>query len=275
MAQQVWRGSISFGLVNVAVRAFSATKDQKVHFHQIDSKSGSRIGYEKVSKATGERVDKADIAHGYEVDPGTYVTFSQEEISAVRPTSTRTVDISDFVGLDAIDPIFYEKTYWLVPADETAEKAYALLANAMETEQKVGIGHVVIRTKEYLAAVRPLQGALAMSTMRFADEVVEYSELSTSEAAEAPSERELELAKQIIAGLGNDWDPENYHDSYNAELRSMIAKKVAGNDVVAGAEPVEEDSTVVDLMAALEASVEAARRPRGSDDDVDAQDRTA
>lgn len=278
MAQQVWRGSISFGLVNVAVRAFSATKDQKVHFHQIDANSGSRIGYEKVSKSTGERVDKADIEMGYEVDPGTYVTFTQDEINAVRPTSTRTVEISDFVDLDSIDPIFYEKTYWLVPADEAAAKAYSLLAIAMDEERKVGIGSVVIRTKEYLAAIRPLQGALAMSTMRFADEVVGYDDLAdaTAAAVDAPSERELGLAKQIIDGLADDWDPDRYHDSYNAELRAMISRKVAGNDVLAAAEDTEEDSTVVDLMAALEASVASAKRPRGDDlASEDAEDRSA
>lgn len=263
MAQQVWRGSISFGLVNVAVRAFSATRDQKVRFHQIDSRSGSRIGYDKVAKSTGEKVDKDDIAMGYEIEPGRYVTFDPDEIAALRPTSTRTVDISDFVDLASIDPIYYERTYWLVPADEAAEKAYGLLAAAMEAEQRVGIGMVVMRTKQYLAAIRPLQGGLAMSTMRFADEVVERSDVDDRDEAAEPSDKELALAKQIISGLESDWEPERYHDSYTQELRSLIEQKAAGDEITE--EPDGEESggaQLVDLMAALEASVEAARKPR-------------
>jgi DNA end-binding protein Ku len=271
MAQQVWRGSISFGLVNVAVRAFGATRDQKVHFHQIDSRSNSRIGYDKVSKATGEKVDKADIALGYEVEPGRYVTFDTEEVAALRPRSTRTVEISDFVDLSAIDPIYYEKTYWLVPADEAAEKAYGLLAAAMESEQRVGIGMVVMRTKQYLAAIRPLQGALAMSTMRFADEVVAADDVGGMPERVEPSDKELDLARQIITSLSGEWDPSAYHDSFTAELRTLIAEKAAGNQVVEEVEGAPEESgQLVDLMAALQASVDAAKRPRG-----DAEDRSA
>lgn len=276
MAQQVWRGSISFGLVNVAVRAFGATRDQKVHFHQIDSRTNSRIGYDKVSKATGEKVDKGDIALGYEVEPGRYVTFDPEEVAALRPRSTRSVDISDFVDLAAIDPIYYEKTYWLVPADEAAEKAYGLLAAAMEAEQRVGIGMVVMRTKQYLAAIRPLQGALAMSTMRFADEVVAADDVDGLPERVEPSDKELDLARQIITSLSGDWDPSAYHDSFTAELRSLIAEKAAGNELVEEtAAPDEEKGELVDLMAALQASVEAAKRPRGADSSDDAEDRSA
>lgn len=266
MAQQVWRGSISFGLVNVGVKAFSATRDQKVRFHQIDSRSGSRIGYDKVAKSTGEKVDKSDISLGYEVEPGRYVTFDPDEIAAMRPRATRTVDISDFVDLAAIDPVYYERTYWLVPADEAAEKAYGLLAAAMESEQRVGIGMVVMRSKQYLAAIRPLQGGLAMSTMRFADEVVALEDVDGRDELVEPSSKELDLAKQIIAGLESDWDPAQYHDSYTDELRSLIEEKAAGNEITE--EPDAEDrdgGQLVDLMAALEASVEAAKRPRSDD----------
>jgi DNA end-binding protein Ku len=274
MAQQVWRGSISFGLVNVSVRAFGATRDQKVHFHQIDSRTGSRIGYDKVSKLTGEKVDKGDIALGYEVDSGKYVTFDPEEVAAMRPRSTRTVEISDFVDLASIDPIYYEKTYWLVPADEAAEKAYVLLAAAMEAEQRVGIGMVVMRTKQYLAAIRPLQGALAMSTMRFADEVVPAADVAGMPERVEPSAKELDLATQIITGLAADWDPAAYHDSFTAELRALIAEKAAGHELVEEPDGAgEEPGQLVDLMAALQASVEAARRPRG--ESADAEDRSA
>lgn len=275
MAQQVWRGSISFGLVNVGVRAFSATRDQKVRFHQIDSRTGSRIGYDKVAKSTGEKVDKDDIALGYEVEPGRYVTFDPDEVAALRPSATRTIDISDFVDLSAIDPVYYERTYWLVPFDEAAEKAYGLLASAMESEQRVGVGTVVMRTKQYLAAIRPLQGGLAMSTMRFADEVVGIEEyLDLSEIAE-PSTKELDLAKQIIAGLEADWDPEQYHDTYTEELRSLIEEKAEGGELTEEPEAAgsaDDGGELVDLMAALEASVEAAKAPRSSGKD---EDRTA
>lgn len=269
MARQVWRGSISFGLVNVAVRAFNATKDQKVHFHQIDRRSGSRIGYEKVSKATGEKVDGADIGLGYEVESGEYVTFDPDEVDALRPRSTRAVEIDDFVELASIDPVFYEQTYWLVPADESAEKPYGLLAAAMEAEQRVGIGMVVMRTRQHLAAIRPLQGVLAMSTMRFANEVVPAAEVTGMPERIEPSPKELDLASQIITGLAADWEPERYHDSFTAELRSLIAEKVAGNEVteVATGDDDGADAQVVDLMAALQASVEAAKRPRGSEQD--------
>ncbi len=269
MAQQVWRGSISFGLVNVGVKAFSATRDHKVHFHQIDSRSGSRIGYDKVAKSTGERVDKADIVQGYEVEPGRYVTFDPQEVAALRPKATRTVDISDFVDLEAIDPVFYEKTYWLVPADEAAEKAYALLAAAMESEQRVGIGMVVMRSKQYLAAIRPLQGALAMSTMRFNDEVVTVDDVTDMPELPVPADKELELAKQIIAGLEGEWEPEQYRDTYTEELRLLINEKAEGHEWTEEPESEERDGgQLVDLMAALEASVEAARAPRAAGDDA-------
>jgi len=264
MPQQIWRGSISFGLVNVGVRAFSATRDRSIKFHQIDKESGSRIGYEKVAKSSGERVDKDDIEMGYEIEPGRYVTFDNDELADLRPSSTRTIDISDFVDLESIDPIYYERTYWLVPADEAAEKAYMLLASSMQQQRRVGIGTVVIRTKQYLAAIRPLDGALAMSTMRFADEVVGVDDVEGLPELEEPSERELELAKQIIDGLAAEWEPDRYTDSYTEELRALIEQKAAGGDVVeqADAEPAESGGQLVDLMAALEASVEAAKAPR-------------
>jgi DNA end-binding protein Ku len=270
MAQQVWRGSISFGLVNVGVKAFSATRDHKVRFHQIDRASGSRIGYDKVAKSTGEKVDKDDIALGYEVEPGRYVTFDPDEVAALRPRSTRTVDISDFVDLAAIDPVYYEKTYWLLPADEGAEKAYGLLAAAMEAEQRVGIGMVVMRSTQYLAAIRPLQGGLAMSTMRFADEVVDLADLDPRLEAAEPSEKELELARQIITGLAAEWDPTQYHDTYTEELRNLIREKAAGNEITEEPETAEAGAQLVDLMAALEASVAAARAPRSTTTDGDA-----
>jgi DNA end-binding protein Ku len=175
MARAVWSGSISFGLVNVPVKAFTAVRDHEVHFHQLERKSGARIRYEKVSEKTGKEVPSENIELGYELARGTYVTVDPEEIDSLRPKSTRSIAVSDFVELGSIDPIYYERTYWLAPDGEASERAYRLLVAAMEDSGRAGIGMVVMRNKQYLAAVRPLDGALAVSTMRFADEVVPQS----------------------------------------------------------------------------------------------------
>ena len=202
MPRSIWSGSISFGLVNVPVKAHTAVRDHKVHFNQLDQK-GSRIKYEKVSEKTGKEVDAEDIKLGFETSKGHYVKFTKDELEALQPESTKTIDIEDFVELAAIDPIFYDHTYWLAPDGEAASKAYALLRDAMEDEQRVGIGSVVMRKKQYLAAIRPIGGALAMSTMRFADEVVDSKDIDgiPKRAGTAKSEKEMKLAKQIIDAL--------------------------------------------------------------------------
>jgi len=202
MARAVWSGSVSFGLVNVAVKAFTAVHDHDVHFHQIDRESGSRIGYEKVAKSTGHPVEADDIELGYEISKGYYVRFDPDEIARLRPGSTRRLEVSDFVDLAAIDPVFFEHTYWLAPADDAAEHAYRLLAAALEQSHRVGIATVVMRNKQYLAAVRPLGGALALSTMRFADEVVDVADLDevpTGGAAPAKKELALRLGATHVA----------------------------------------------------------------------------
>jgi DNA end-binding protein Ku len=262
MPHQVWRGSIVFGLVNVAVKAFPAVRDNKVRFHQIDRTTGSRIGYEKVAKSTGEPVAKDDIDLGYELGSGEYVTFRKEEVDALRPESTRAVDITQFVDLSSIDPVFYERTYWLAPSDDAASRAYRLLAAAMEREQRVGIGRVVMRNTEYLAAIRPLDGGLAMSTMRFADEVIDRSEVVELSEAPEPAAREVDLAVQIVESLTADWDPAAHHDEFTDQLRSMIEEKARGHEIVAVPDVSgPSEGRVVDLMEALEKSVEAARKP--------------
>ena len=262
MARAVWTGSISFGLVSVGVKALSAVHDHDVHFHQIERSTGSRIGNEKVSNETGKPVDAKDIELGYEVAKGRYVTFDPDEIAELRPTSTRTIDVSDFVQLETIDPVYYERTYWLAPTDEAAERAYRLLAAAMEDTQQVGIGTVVMRNKQYLAAIRPIDGALAMSTMRFADEVVDIADLDEIPSSRSkPASKELQLATQIIDSLATDWKPERYHDTFTEELRSMIEAKDRGDEITVEEEP-EPTGKVIDLMAALQASVAEARSGR-------------
>jgi len=260
MARSLWTGSINFGLVNVPVKAFTAVRDHDVHFHQLDKKSGSRIRYRKVAEDTGKEVDNDDIALGFEVKNGRYVTFDDKEMEAIRPKSSRVIEVSDFVSLDDIDPIYFENTYWLVPDGEGAKKSYQLLEAAMEDEQQVGIGSVVFRDKQHLAAVRPLDGALAMSTMRFADEVVPRTDIEGLPRRGKAEPKALRMAKQLIEGLSTEWDPAQYRDTYTDELRKRITAKNAGKEVVESAE--EPKAKVLDLMAALEASVDAAKTKR-------------
>ena len=260
MARSLWTGSISFGLVNVPVKAFTAVRDHDVHFHQLDKKSGSRIRYRKVAEDTGKEVDKDDVAFGFEVKNGRYVTFDDKEMDALRPASTRVIEVSDFVALEQIDPIYYENTYWLVPADDAAKKSYQLLVAAMDDAQRVGIGTVVLRDRQHLVAVRPLDDVLAMSTMRFADEVVERSEIEGMPRRGKTDPKALKMAKQLIEGLSSEWEPEQYHDTYTEALRHRITAKDRGKEVVETAE--EPAARVLDLMAALEASVDAAKHRR-------------
>ena len=263
MARAIWSGSISFGLVSVPVKAFSAVRDHSVHFNQLEKKTGARINYKKVSDKTGKEVSGDDIESGYEIASGKYVVVEDEELEKLRPRTSRTIDISDFVDLHEIDPIYYERTYWLGPDGEAAERPYRLLLAAMESEGKAGIGTVVMRKKQYLAAIRPLDGALAMSTMRFADEVVPQKDVDALPGKGAkPDAKELKLASQIIGSLATDWDPTRYHDTYTEELKNLIEAKAKGKEIV-----VQEDApattNVLDLMQALEASLEAARKGGG------------
>ena len=233
MARPVWSGTISFGLVNVPVKAFTAVRDHDVHFHQLDKKSGARIRYEKVSEKTGREVDADDIEMGFEISEGKHVTFDKKELDALRPKSTKAIEITDFVALADVDPIYYERTYWLAPDGEAAARAYQLLLAAMEDRERVAIGSVAMRNKQYLTAIRPLDGVLAMSTMRFADEIVprkEIDELPTRRTK--PQAKELRMAQQLIDSLAGEWRPEQYEDTYVEELKARIKAKEAGKGVV-------------------------------------------
>jgi DNA end-binding protein Ku len=260
MARPVWTGSISFGLVNVPVKAYTAVRDHDVHFHQLEKGTGARIRNRKISEKTGREVKADKIEMGFEVRKGRYVTFGTDELSDLRPASTRAIEVTDFVPLDDIDPIYYERTYWLGPDGDQSTQAYQLLLAAMEDRQRVAIGTVVIRNKQYLSAIRPLDGALAMSTMRFADEVVPRAEVDGVPTRRAkPEAKAMKLATQIVDSLSADWKPEQYHDTYAEELRSRIKAKDKGKDVVEEPEDEEEKAGVLDLMAALEASVDRER----------------
>jgi DNA end-binding protein Ku len=260
MARAIWSGSISFGLVNVPVKVYTAVRQKDIHFTQLDEK-GDRIRYKRVSEKTGREVDYEDIKKGYEVEKGSFVVVEPEELEAARPEATRTIEITDFVDLDEIDPIYFDRTYYLAPAskDKGAAKAYALLLEAMRTQGKVAIGTVVMRNKQYLAAIRPREGVLTMSTMLFPDEVVAPDEVpDVPDRMPSVSDREVKMASQVIDALTTEWDPDRYHDDYRKQVREVIRKKAKGKEIVVAKDKPTE-AKVVDLMAALEASLEAAK----------------
>jgi DNA end-binding protein Ku len=262
--RSVWTGTISFGLVNVPVKAYTAVRDHDVHFHQLDKRSGARVRNKKMSEKSGRALDSDDIEMGYEVSKGRYVTFDKDELDELKPASTRAIEVTDFVALDDIDPIYYERTYWLGPDGDQAKKSYGLLLAGMEERQRVAIGTVVMRNKQYLTAVRPLDGALAMSTMRFADEVVPKSAVEAVPSRRAkPDAKTLRLATQLIDALSSDWNPAAYHDTYTEELKTRIEAREAGEDVAEPEAAEDTSARVVDLMEALEASVDRARQGRG------------
>jgi DNA end-binding protein Ku len=260
MAGAIWTGTIGFGLVSVPVRLVSATKSKDVRFNQLEEGTNSRIRVRRVSEQTGEEVPRERIVKGHEVTPGRYVVVSDDEMKTLAPKATRTIEIEDFVDLDQIDPLYFEQPYYLAP-DASALKPYQLLVDAMTELRKVAIGRLVMRSKESLVAIRPLDGVLCVETMRFADEVLPTTDL-LPEGAEpaAPTERELEMAKQLVTALAADFEPEKYQDTYREQLTALIERKAAGEEIVA--EPtVEDDGKVLDLMAALEASLARADRP--------------
>ena len=258
MARSIWGGAISFGLVNVPVKLFTAVRKKDVRFHQLHAKDGARIQQKRVCTLDGEEVPYEEVAKGYDLGGEQYVLIDPAELEELDPESTHTIDIEDFVDLDQIDPLFYDSSYYVVP-DERGAKPYRLLLEAMRESGKVGIARVVMRTKQYLVAIRPLGEALVMSTMNFADEVVPQDELEGLPGqAQDVSERELKMASQLIETLTTDFDPDKYHDTHREQVLQLIERKAEGEEVVA--QPTAEPRRpVVDLMAALEASLAAAK----------------
>ncbi len=252
MPTAIWTGSISFGLVTVPVRLVSATRSQDVRFHQLEAETGARIRYRRVSEQTGEEVPNDQIVKGYELENGHYVVIEPDELAALKPKGSRQIEIEDFVDLSEIDPVYFEQPYYLVP-DKDAAKAYRLLTQVMEDENKVAVGRFVLRSKEALVAIRPVDGMLCLETMRYADEVLEVDREAIDSEAE-PSERELDMARQLVSTLAGEFDPEKYRDEYREEVLALIDRKAAGEEIVAPAAP-EEPAKVLDLMAALEASL--------------------
>jgi DNA end-binding protein Ku len=261
MPRPIWTGSISFGLVNVPVRLVTATSTKDVRFNQIHGPDGGRIQQKRVCAVDGEEVPYDEIVKGYEITPGQYVTIDPNELSVLDPEATHTIDLEEFVDLDDIDPIYFERAYYLVP-DKRAEKPYALLAEAMTRSGKVGLARFVMRTKQYLAALRAKDGALLLSTMLYDDEVVPLDSLEGVPKDTELSEREIGMAEQLVASLATDFDPSKYHDEYREKVLELIAAKSEGQ-VIAAPPPVAPATPVVDLVAALEASLAAAKAKSG------------
>jgi DNA end-binding protein Ku len=266
MPRAIWSGAISFGLVNVPVKLYSAVSRKSVRFHQLHESDGVRIQQKRVCPADGEEVPYEDIVKGYEIAPERYVVVTPEELEALDPEKTRTIDIEDFVDLADIDPIYYDHSYYLVPG-QGAGKAFSLLRSAMEDAGKVAIAKVVIRQKESLVAIRPSGQVLTMATMIFHDEVVppdRIDELSEDESGKA-GKRELDMARQLIESLTADFEPAKYHDTYRERVLEMIERKAQGEEIAVQPAP-EEPQKVPDLMAALEASIKAAKTGDGDGD---------
>lgn len=261
MARPVWTGSVAFGLVNVPVALYTATEDRTVHFNQFQAGTSDRIRYKRVNERTGREVKLADIVRGHEVSKGDYVLVTDEELEAVDPGRSRTIDIADFVDLAEIDQIYFQKTYFLAPQGEGARRAYALLYRAMADTGKAGIAAFVMHGKEYLAAIRAAAaGVLALETMFFADEVRDpREEIEDLPDTKAFRGRELMIAKQLIDSMTIEWSPENYQDTYRQRVEDLIERKRRGEEIITEAAP-PEDSSVVDLADALRRSAEAQRR---------------
>jgi DNA end-binding protein Ku len=257
MARAIWSGAISFGLVNVPVKLYSATSPKTVRFHQLSSKTGARIRQKRVDPSTGDEVPFEEIVKGYEITPERYVLIAPEELDALDPKATKTIDIEEFVDLAEIDPIYYDHNYYLAPSTGGA-KAYRLLLDAMREAGKVGIGRVVLRSKQQLCALRPTDEVLTLTTMLFGDEVLAPDRLDELDAigeAEA-TQRELAMAQQLIGSLSSEFDPSRYHDEYRERVLDLIERKAAGEEIAVQPQ-AEEPAAAPDLMAALEASLAA------------------
>lgn len=262
MPRSIWSGAISFGLVNVPVKLYSAVSRKTVRFHQLHDADQVRIQQKRVCPADGEEVAYEHIVKGYEISPDRYVVIEPEELEALDPKKTRAIEIQEFVDLDEIDPIYFDHPYYLAP-DTGASKAYRLLLSAMQETNKVAIARVVIRQKENLVAIRATGDVMTMATMVFHDEVISpdtIDEIPEESDAEV-SAREVEMAQQLIDSLSSDFEPEKYHDEYRERVLELIEAKAAGQEITI--QPPEEPAKVPDLMAALEQSLAAAKGSGG------------
>jgi DNA end-binding protein Ku len=266
MPRSIWSGAISFGLVNVPIKLYSAVSRKTVRFNQLNEKTGNRIQQKRVDPDSGEEVPYEQIVKGFELTKDRYVIVTPDELDALDPERTRTIQIEDFVDQSEIDPIYYDHPYYLVP-DKGAGKAYGLLLNAMEASDKVAIARVVLRSKEQLVAIRPAGDLLMMETMIFHDEVVPHDEIDDlPEASDLKvSDREVQMAQQLIDSLSGDFAPPKYRDEYRDKVLELIERKAQGEEIAVQPE-APQPAKVPDLMAALEASLAAVKDDDGSKD---------
>ncbi|MGO9583680.1 MAG: Ku protein [Acidimicrobiales bacterium] len=259
MAKAIWTGSLSFGLVNVPVGLYSATEDRSIHFNQFRAGTPERIRNKRVGEQSGEEVAYSDIVKGYDLGGGEYVILTPEELASVAPGPSRTIEVTDFVELAQIDPVYFDKPYFLAPQGKSGDRAYELLRRVMAETNKVAIGNFVMRDKEYLVAVRPEQSALVLETLLFADEVRDpVKEIDGLPVQASFEPRELDTAKLLLDSMTTTWDPQRYHDTYRERVEELIEQKRQGTLVISEA-PRAEPAPVVNLLAALQASVKAAR----------------
>lgn len=254
MPRPIWNGSISFGLVNVPIKMYNTIKRKGISFNQLRKSDGCRIRLKKTCANDGAEVPNEQIVKGYEVSPDRYVVISQEDLDALNPKASKTIEIEDFVLSNQINPIYYEQSYYLVP-DKGAAKAYTLLLAAMKEANRIAIAKLVIRNKQHLTAIRPDERVLTLSIMHFADDIISQNEIDDIPASDAkPEKREMAIAMQLIESLSSDFEPNKYHDEYYDKVIEMIEMKAEGQQVIS--QPAAPQNTkVVDLMAALEASL--------------------
>lgn len=262
MARKIWTGSINFGLVTIPVGLYAATEDHGISFHQYERGTSDRVRYKRVNERTGEEVDYGDIVKGREVD-GKLVTVEPKELDEIAPGRSRTIDITSFVDLDEIDPVYFQRTYWLAPNAKENQRPYDLLRRAMEQTNQVGIATFVLRGKEYLSAVRADETALALNTLFFADEIRDPGDI-VGEIESAPSDKELQMAESVIESMTGDWQPEDYADTYTARVEELVEEKARGIEPEPGEAPPQA-TNVTDLTEALRRSVDQARQGRSVD----------
>ena len=264
MARAIWSGSISFGLINIPVKLFSAITERSVRFNQIDTRNGARVRTRKVNAEDGAEVPAEVIAKGYEVSKGRYVLVSDDELASLQPRATHTIDLEEFVDLGDIDPIYFDGAYYVAP-DDRAAKSYALLVEAMDQAGKVAIARFVMRSRQYVAVMRPRHCHLVLSMMVYEDEINPVEQIPEFDQLEdvEVTDKELGMAEQLIESLAAEFQPDRFRDGYRDELLDLIQAKDAGEERVVQTVEGPSGETVVDLMAALEASVAAAREARG------------
>jgi DNA end-binding protein Ku len=261
MPRALWSGSISFGLVNIPVKMFPATQDKGIHFHQIDSKTKCRVHHKLFCPGRGD-ISPTDITKGYEIAPDQYIIVDKKELEALEPEKSHAIEITEFVDLASIDPLYYDRPYYLLP-DKTAAKAYRLLVAAMSKSNKVGIAKFVLRNKEYVAALRPIGDVMCIEIMRFADELISTEQLETPKNIEV-GDKELKMAQQLIESLTEEFQPEKYHDDYTEKVKELIDSKAQGKEIVTEPAAAKTESKVVSLMAALEKSLKKAAEKKAA-----------